>query len=214
LTSNADDAVGNLYPIARAVPYVSPPACDESSDATFQTIGNYPNYITHRLDYEYFTDIGNDLEPRPERPNPYKADGKTFIFPLVGEERDWLFKEGKMIWRYPYFDTKCTEKLIRRCYSMRDGTLYTTSIIQGKAIGLAGAVWNIQADKELIDTQTGSSEQHGLHNGYVSTGLSDLLVHIMYFEKEWVPVVRPALPAIQTKRITPKPSEPILVGNR
>jgi hypothetical protein len=182
VTSEKDDALSAWYERAGyAPPGVAPPACSYSG-AWAHTIGNHVPYVTHDLKYENFGEIERN-KPKKGSRNPFQADGKTLIHPLAGEDPNWLFNEGTLFWRYPYYNG-CDGKP-NDCYDTWDATFYTTTLTHKKAKPLAGAVWNIRTDSNVIDAREGSDAQNGLHNGYVSSGLTDFLVHVTYFAKKW-----------------------------
>jgi hypothetical protein len=176
MTSADDSAVGKWYPLSRLVLPISPPACNNNSRARVRTIGNHMNYLTHRVTYTHFTDT--EYKKTPKR-NPFKADKKALLYPLIDDNKEWLVTEGMTFWRYPYYSIK------DRSYDTVDAQYYTMRLSRRDAFSRASSVWNLQTDRNMIDTALDSKKRNGDHNGYVSTNLANFLVHMTYLQKVW-----------------------------
>ena len=122
--------------------------------------------------------------------NPFGPDNKTLLFPLIDTSKNWTAMEGKMFWRYPYYDSDDNS------YQSYDAQYYTLELSPQTAYPNVTSVWNIKTDKELIDLAKNSANANGTHNGFVSTNLANFLVRMTYLQKEWVPPVVLSLPQL------------------
>jgi hypothetical protein len=218
ITSKDDAALYKFYPLARSLLIPPPPAaCDENSEGKDVTIGLYKDYLTHRIDFESHDRI--DLT-KADVQSPLLNVDKAFRYPLVENERGWLYKEGNTTWRYPFFDVKdeyCRKNPNYYCYRVQNSSIYfLMSLERQKAFPRTGAVWNIRTDKNLVDVSSGATHSRegsidAKHNGIASTGLADILSRIVYSQKDWVIQVAPdaavALPA-PAAPVVPVPSPP------
>lgn len=174
ITSSDDLAVVKGFSLGHLAPSLDPPRCDDSSPARNFAIGAYASYVTH---YWKFTRDSDDNIP-------VRKTGCNA--PEIQRDPHWLFKRGDSPWRYPRF------KEAEPCPNMAgkymgDVAPYTLNVDYGAAHERAGAVWNVQTNRYLIDTalDTRGKNVGDLHNGFASTGLADILGRIAYAQMRW-----------------------------
>jgi hypothetical protein len=173
ITSTDDFAVVEGFRLGHLAPVLDPPECHDIVAARDSAIGAYAPYVTHF--WEFTRDGDHDGKVPQEGCNP----------PRLTPHRDWLFKTGTSEWQYPYFNP------FRPCPNQGgnyhgDVWAYKLNVTAMQAYNQAGAVWNVQTNRYLIDDagDTGGNVSD-LHNGFSSTGLADILGRIAYAQIKW-----------------------------
>ena len=173
ITSKDDVAVVDGFRFGHLAPTLDPPRCNENSPARDSAIGVYAPYVTHF--WEFKRKVAGDDHVAKEGCNP----------PEVQKHPGWLFEEGASLWQYPYFapGDKCPR--MGGNYHSAAWT-YELTVTRKDGFKRAGAVWNVQTDRLLIDDASDTSADIGArHNGFSSTGLADMLGRIAYAQINW-----------------------------
>jgi hypothetical protein len=177
ITSTDDFAVVEGFRLGHLVGALDPQVCPDTPAAQNSAIGAYAPYVTH---FWEFTRKGEYDGAAPQK----ECDP-----PRLTRHPDWLLTLGKSEWQYPYYDP------LRHCPNMggnyhTDGWAYELNVTRMDAYNQAGAVWNVQTDRNLIDdaddtARDGFSNIGDRHNGFSSTGLADMLGRIAYAQIRW-----------------------------
>jgi pimeloyl-ACP methyl ester carboxylesterase len=166
VTSQSDDSVGWIYQKGSFII----PDCDSASPAHGLTIGNYDDYMTHKITYEH--------RKRPD--DKVKAAALLGAFPPVNTPENWFSSLGKKTVTYKMRDLHCPYKDVSKCYDPRSLDIYTMDFSALKNIQHAGPVWNVLTDKSVIDLIHDPDTLSSRHNGYISTNLTRALIEILY----------------------------------
>ena len=173
ITSKDDVAVVDGFRFGHLAPTLDPPRCNENSPARNSAIGVYAPYVTHFWEFKRKV-AGDDILP--------KTGCKP---PEMQRDTGWLFKNGASLWQYPYFDPAGRCPTRGGNYHSAAWT-YELTVTQRDGFKRAGAVWNVQTDRFLIDDAGDTGGDIGArHNGFSSTGLADMLGRIAYAQINW-----------------------------
>lgn len=133
-----------------------------------------------KLDYQTFQS-GREV---------FKPDGTSRI-PTIETQPAWLFKEGSVLVRYPYFnvqDKYCLRHSNRYCYNHKSALYGAFTRKRRNAYAKAGPVWNIITDKSLVDvseraTHSKPGTTDSYHNGIASSDMTAFIVRMTYTSK-------------------------------
>jgi len=175
ITSRNDKALTKLYPISA---FLNIAPCHRDSEGHLTAIGMYKPFKTHTMTIEHIEHIRNDNYDTAPRDFPnagFLARGKP----------SWV-EGGPELQNLLYYmrDTSCANDTVQKlseCYNTRDALRYTLEVESFPASIDRSLVWNIFTDRNTINYGGSHSDTiDALHNGYVSTNLSRLLIEWLY----------------------------------
>jgi hypothetical protein len=186
ISSKDDVAIGPIYELGRMPPILRTPTCHETEPGNDQVIGNYKKYVTHTLNFVHETPDEDKADGKfgpfvKLKPSPGYAvynDGDPPAFVVRANEGPWFLRPGKRSLAYPSHE-KCSENPNPNCPSDRND-LYTMRFHEAKGTKNS-RFWNIQTDRDTIDSPENPSRASGLHN-FVSTNLARLFAEFLYPE--------------------------------
>lgn len=184
--TSRDDTALIAYEWGRLLPFWIP-ACDECAAGNKTAIGNFEEYITHKLNFVHETEDGDSKEGvfvwrKPKTSLAAYFPNANAVFVIDQGSRPWFQQPGRRHLAYATHE-RCVDGVLDHDCVKDPNDLYTMRLHETgpKTKPRSSRFWNIQTDRNTIDSEDQIGSPSGLHN-FVSTNLARLFAEFLYPE--------------------------------